>query len=377
MRSVASEFGVVLRTVQRWVRRAAHTRLDRVKWSDRPDGCTTPANRAGTAVEELVLQIRTALKAQSALGEYGAAAIWREMVARVPPPRDQPVPSVRTIGRILLRRGALDGRYRARWPAPPRGWFLPAVAAGTVELDSFDIVEDLVIQHGPFIHVLNGISLHGGLCASWPRTQITAKNTVLALLEHWRAYGLPGYAKFDNDMIFQGAHLPDTFGRVTRLCLSLGVAPVFTPPRETGFQADVENYNGRWQAKVWRRFKFTTPEDVAAQSARFVTAARQRAAPRIENAPPRRPFPADWRLDFQRPLQGMAIFLRRTDEHGTAHVLGHRFPVSAQWVHRLVRAEVHLTVGEMRFYALRRRDPTVQPLLITHRYRPPQRPFHE
>jgi hypothetical protein len=377
MRSVASEFGVALRTVQRWVTRAVDARLDRVEWSDRPDGCLTPANRAGTAVEERVLQMRKDLKEQSALGEYGAAAIWREMVARVAPPLDQPVPSVRTIGRILARRGALDGRYRARWPAPPRGWFLPPVASGALELDSFDIVEDLVIQHGPFIHVLNGISLHGGLCCSWPRTQITAKNTVLALLDHWRECGLPGYAKFDNDMIFQGAHLPDTFGRVTRLCLSLGVSPVFTPPRETGFQADVENYNGRWQAKVWRRFRFTTPDDVVAQSARFVAAARQRAALRIESAPPRRPFPADWALDLQRPLQGMVIYLRRTDEHGTAQVLGHGFPVSAQWVHRLVRAEVDLTGGEIRFYALRRRDPTAQPLLITHRYRPPQRAFHE
>jgi hypothetical protein len=101
--------------------------------------------------------------------------------------------------------------------------------------------------------------------------------------------------------------MPDTFGRVTRLCLSLGVTPVFTPPREMGFQADVENYNGRWQAKVWRRFTFATPHDVVAQSARFVAACRQRAAHRIESAPPRRPFPADWQLDFQAPLQGRVI----------------------------------------------------------------------
>ena len=54
-----------------------------------------------------------------------------------------------------------------------------------------------------------------------------------ALIEHWRQHGLPDYAQFDNDTVFQGAHQwPDTFGRVTRLCLQLGVTPVFTPPRE-------------------------------------------------------------------------------------------------------------------------------------------------
>jgi hypothetical protein len=377
MRSVAREFGVALGTVQHWLTRAAQRRLDRVDWGDRPDGCRAAANRTKAAVEDAVLQVRKELKERSALGEYGAAAIRRALVAGAAPALDPPIPSLRTIGRILARRGALDGRYRTRWPAPPRGWFLPRVAAGEMELDSFDIIEDLVIQRGPFIHVLNAISLHGGWCASWPHTHITAKYTVRALLEYWRECGLPGYAKFDNDMIFQGAHLPDTFGRVTRLCLSLDVCPVFTPPRELGFQADIENYNGRWQAKVWRRFKFTTPADVVAHSVRFVAAARQRAVQRLESAPPRRPFPSHWRLDFQRPLQGTIVYLRRTDEQGVAQVLGHRFPVSAAWVHRLVRAEVDLTQGQVRFYALRRRAPTAQPLLITHSYRPPQRRFQE
>jgi len=73
-------------------------------------------------------------------------------------------------------------------------------------------------------------------------------------VEHWRAVGLPGYAQFDNDAIFEGAQVhPDTIGRVTRTCLSLGVIPVFVPPRETGFQAAIEGFNGLWQAKVWAR----------------------------------------------------------------------------------------------------------------------------
>src|SRR5574341_234569 len=124
--------------------------------------------------------------------------------------------------------------------ARPRGWFLPDLAAGRVELDSFDFIEDLRLERGPFLHVFNAISLHGGLCASWPGTQMAAKTTVLALQEHWRSLGLPRYAKFDNDSVFQGTHrFADAFGRVIRLCLSLGVTPVFAPPGEHGFQADI------------------------------------------------------------------------------------------------------------------------------------------
>ena len=163
------------------------------------------------------------------------------------------------------------GRPQAARPparAPP-GWYLPDVAARRAELDSIDIVEGLVIKGGPHVEVLNAISLHGGLVGSWPMAAaVTAKAVVEALVEHWRAVGLPGYAQFDNDTIFQGPHQhKDVVGRVMRLCLGLGVVPVFAPPRETGFQATIESFNGRWQAKVWARFTHESLEGLAARRA--------------------------------------------------------------------------------------------------------------
>ncbi len=121
---------------------------------------------------------------------------------------------------------------------------------------------------------------------------VTAQAAVAALVEHGRAVGPPASARFDNDTIFRGAHRhPDVVGRVTRLCLSLGVVPVSVPPREPGSQAAVENCNGRWQAKVWARFAHESLARLQAQSARYVAASRLRAAARIEAAPPRRPAP--------------------------------------------------------------------------------------
>ena len=64
-------------------------------------------------------------------------------------------------------------------PRPPRGWYLPDVASKRRELDSFDIVEGLVIKDGPQVEVLNGVSLHGGLVVSWPMVAtVTAEMTV-------------------------------------------------------------------------------------------------------------------------------------------------------------------------------------------------------
>ena len=53
------------------------------------------------------------------------------------------------------------------------------------------------------------------------------------------------------------------------------------------------------------------------------------------------------------------------------------FEVDTAWPNRLVRAEVDLDAGHIRFYALRRRDPSRQPLLREVAYRLPRRRFTE
>jgi hypothetical protein len=228
------------------------------------------------------------------------------------------------------------------------------------------------------VELLNATSLHGGLVGSWPMGVVSAKAAVDALVEHWRAAGLPAYAQFDNDTIFQGAHQhQDVVGRVMRLCPGLGVVPVFAPPRETGFQAAIENLNGRWQAKVWARFTHESLEGLRATSARYVAAARSRAAARIESAPARRPFPEGWSLDLQAHPRGRLVYLRRTGEQGAVELLGRRFEVDTAWPNRLVRAEVDLDEGRIRFHALRRREPGRQPMLREAAYRLPRRKFSE
>jgi hypothetical protein len=371
---VARDFGVSPATVNRWVRHAHGQRLDRVDWSDRsPIPHTT--QRTTAALEDLVLEVRSRLQAESDLGFFGAEAILDSLRVR----GVAPLPAERTIYRILRRRGVLDGRHRVRRPPPPPGWYLPEVARRSRELDSVDIVEGLVIRGGPQVEVLNGISLHGGLVASWPRGEsITAKFVVECLVEHWRQFGLPGYAQFDNDTVFQGPHVhPDVVGRVSRLCLGLGVVPVFVPPREPGFQAAIENDNGSWQARVWARFEHADLDGLTDRSDRHVAALRRHRADRIEAAPPRREFPERWRLNLQARLRGRMVYVRRTDAEGRAEVLGRAFEVDRNWAHRLVRAEVDLDAGRIRFYRLRRREPGDQPLLKEVVHRIPSKPFHE
>jgi len=364
---------VSLHTVQRWVSRAADTRLDRVVWTDRPP-TAHHVHRTDRDVEVRVLTLRQSLRVESDLGEFGAAAIHRAFVAAHAPT----IPSVRTIGRILERHGALDVRRRIRRPAPPRGWYLPAVARAEAELDSFDIVEGLALPDGTEVEVLTATALHAHFVGAWPGPPITARDVVTTVTAYWREVGLPTYAQFDNDNRFQGPHQHrDAVGRVIRLCLSLGIIPVFAPPREPGLQNATENFNGRWQQKVWSRFDHATLEDVRERSARFIVACRQRAALQYRVGPARLEFPSTWHLDLQAPLRGRIVFVRRTSEHGMVTLLGHHFTVDPHWCHRLVRCELSLDDACFHFYGLRRAAPDLQPVLGHASYSLPSRRFKE
>ncbi len=373
LRAVARQFGVGVATVAHWVERATGQRLDRVDWSNRPSA-PQHTRRTATALEDLVLKVRQEL-AHGDLGALGAEPIRQTLLSR----GVVPVPSVRTINRIRARRGALDGRQRTRRPAPPKGWYLPEVAAAKAELDSFDIIEGLVLKDGPQVEVLNGVSLHGGRAASWPVVSpVTAKLTVTKLTEHWRAVGLPGYAQFDNDPIFHGTHrYPDALGRVIRLCLSLGVVPVFVPPRETGFQAMIESYNGWWQTRVWARFQHASLEDLQQRSGKYVQALRQQRAARLEAAPDRRAFPTAWKLELKKRPQGRLVYLRRTNGQSEGTLLGRTWRVSEVWPNRLVRCDVDLNKNKIRFFTLRRKDPASQPQILEVDYRLPNRGFQD
>ena len=159
--------------------------------------------------------------------------------------------------------------------------------------------------------------------------------------------------------------------------MSLGVVPLFVPHREPGFQAIIEGYNGTWQAKVWARFEHADLSDLEGHSSRFVAAHRRHRADRIEAAPRRPAIPEGWKLNLQPPPRGRIVSIRRTAASGLVEWLNRRFEVHSQWLHRLVRAEVDLDGGVVRFYRLRRREPADQPLLKQVTYRIPDRRFHD
>jgi transposase len=369
LREAARRFGKSKSTVAFWVERAAGFRLDRVDFADGKPGRAW--NRTASHLEQRIAELRRSLREESILGEYGARAIQAVLEAERPD-----APSHATINRVLSRLGLQDGVRRIRRPAPPPGWYLPKVAAGHAELDCFDFIEDLKIAEGPLVDVLTAKSLHGALPDAWILRRRSARGSAPCLLKRWQREGAPGYAQFDNDTVFQGAHqFPHAVGRISRLCLQLNVIPVFVPPLEHGMQNSIEGFNALWQAKVWQRHRVGSVRELQRRCDGYIAARRRRTQALTEAAPRRRPMPKGFKLNLHAPLRGLIIFIRRTDETGHVHVLGQRFAVSSNWPHRLVRCEVDFDHHCIRCFALRRSAPTEQPLLTTIPYRRPDKPF--
>jgi hypothetical protein len=326
-----------------------------VDFYNQKTGSATPPNKSAKRFEHQVLTIRQYLKEKSILGLYGLEMIHSELIRR----GINPVPSSRTIANIIKRHGLVDRRVRVRHPAPPPGWYLRDLVSKKVELDRVDIVEKLYLCGGQEVQLLNVISLHGSLLCSVADKVITAEMVRDTLTEHWQKFGLPRYVQFDNDMVFQGSRRKNAIGGVIRFCLSLRVIPVFTTPYEQGFQGKIERFNGEIQQKFWRRKYFKNIRYVKGHLKEYVLEHRLRQQPNIGTAPQRRTFPKKWKYNgttLKTGAKAMIIYLRRTDEHGSISFLENNFLVSQHWLNRLVRAEVDLVKGVIRFYALRRAD---------------------
>ena len=244
-------------------------------------------------------------------------------------------------------------------------------------MDQFDFVEDMQIRGDEQFHVLNVMSLHGHQVNSWVVDGKTSENAVSSMILHWRKFGFPDYAQFDNGLAFYGSRHPDSLGKVSRLCLSLGVTPVFAPPRTFGFQSSIESYNGRWGRSQWERFEFADIREVTNYSVAYVDRVRTKFAWRIFEAPTRWQVPDDWQLDYQNTVGGKVIYLRKTDGRACVNILGHACHVPLAGANHTIRAEVNLDDNVIDFYRLSRRHPNDHPYVGSVDYHFPRKPFKE
>lgn len=163
-----------------------------------------------------------------------------------------PLPSVRTINRILAREG-LTHRRTGRYT--PKGTPYPALVAHTVnQVHPVDYVGPCSLRGPVRFWSLNTVDLATARCALEPVASRAGQATVDALWATWHRLGLPGHVQVDNEMVFYGspAH-PRGMGLLIRLCLGQGIEPWFIPLREPWRNGVVEKFNDHYGSKFLAR----------------------------------------------------------------------------------------------------------------------------
>ncbi len=335
------------------------------KWVDRFDASnpgwaeelsrrpTESPTRTTDATEETVLRLREELASNDVF--CGAAAIHWEMEAR----RLQPLPSVRTINRILRRHGVEPQRRTGRYV--PKGKAYPALkghAPGAVHQSDF---VGPCYLHGPVrFFSLHSVDLATSRCAVQPLLHRDAQSTINGFWATWCRLGMPRHQQVDNDAAFYGSERhPRGLGPLLRLCLGQGIEAWFIPPAEPWRNGVVEHFNGRWETHGPLRQELTGFASLMTESLRFE--ARHNARSRYSKLRGQTPDSAlaatQVRLRFPRnetppshplpkPEVGRYHLVRFVRHDGTVSVFGERFRVPPEAHYEYVRATVD--VGRQR-----------------------------
>jgi putative transposase len=203
-------------------------------------------------------------------------------------------------------------------------------------------------------------------------------------LETWYVLGLPDGLQMDNDAAFCGGYkAPRRFGQFVRLCLYLGIEPIFIPPREPKRNAVIERLNGLWSQGFWKRRHFSSLAAVEQASPTFeqwygeyyqppaldgTTPAQ--AHRRVERQPlglrQVRAVPAELPI-----TAGRIHFIRQVDEEGFVSLLNEEWKVDRRLAGQYVWATVMTHEQRLRIYHRRSGEVPVR-LVKTFHYRIPE-----
>lgn len=238
--TVAASLARSRKWVYAWLGRAA---TGEAAWAQ--DRSHRPAQSPRRMPPEIVAAVRLVrLELYNAALLYGAQNIrWRLEELAV-----TPLPSIRTINRILGREG-LTHRRTGRYV--PKGKAYPALAATVPnQVHQLDYIGPCYLRGPVRFWSLNTVDVATVRCATEPVQQRAGQATVDALWATWHRLGLPAHVQADNEMVFYGspAH-PRGMGLLIRLCLGQGIEPWFIPLREPWRNGVVEKFNDHYRSK--------------------------------------------------------------------------------------------------------------------------------
>ena len=288
--------------------------------------------------ERTIVSIRQRLASQTHPGTryslIGASAILAKLQAL----QIRPLPSLRTIERVLERNGVTVPKVKlapylsaASYPPPPAG--------ESNQLHQVDSVGPIYLKgNRQRYYIFVGRDAYdGAVCLKIYRSR--KMDVILDFLgECWKSLGLPAQVQCDNAREVVGwGPAARYLTRVLRLCLRFGVEAVLIPPARPQRQGGVEHFNGWFQVRLFQRhyrqlsalkrelqrLQDTVNNQHPQQRPGGLTPAQYRRRRKIRKLPVAYTIPIE-------PLPiaaGRITFIRQVTAHGNVHLLSQTFKV--------------------------------------------------
>jgi transposase-like protein len=266
-------------------------------------------------------------------------------------------PSLSTIKRIIKRNGLIIQKRKRyiRCKSKKRYTLLNPTKANDVH--QMDFVGPRHIKGYGRISSLNLIDVVGSKAHIQQYAGQTMDNVIEFMLDCWTKNAIPNYLQMDNGASFIGDLIhPRHFSRVVRLCLHLGVEPVFIAPSKPWMNGTIEDFNGDFGQKLWEREQWTDLEHIRRESKTFLMRHNNRQDWKYRKtdleAILHRKLPEDFEIgtDSLSITEGKVHFIRQVKGDGTISVLNENFDVGESLAYEYVWATIDTKQEQLKVY---------------------------
>jgi len=305
-------------------------------------------------IKRLALQMRVAReRGKRAKYQYAlvsAQAIYYEM-------RElgiSPLPTADTIHHWLKQAGRIRER-RSRKPPNPTYPVLSSRAVNDVQ--ELDFKGPFYLQDHAHKYYL--VALRDKVSKKTALRALANKSMDAILdfvVDAWQSMGCPKRLKMDNCLDFRGSNLyPRSPSKLMRVCLDLGVEPVFIPLREPWRNGVVENLNGLLNRFLFRTQTFATEKQLHQAVQRLETTINTtHRLPALQGRTPQEfaaharlrylPVHYDWRTRNLQLVKGNVTFIRLVRKSGRITLTANdKFLIGKKYKWQYVIANVDVT----------------------------------
>jgi transposase InsO family protein len=312
-------------------------------------------------LERTIVGIRQRLASQVHPGTryslIGASSILAELqILHI-----RPLPSIRTIERVLERNGETVPKVRLA-PYLARSTYPKPQATCSNQLHQVDAVGPLYLKgNRQRYYIFTCKDVYDG--AVYLKLYRSRKMEVILdfLGESWKNLGLPEQVQFDNAREVVGwGPAARYLSRVLRLCLRFGVEVLLIPPGRPQHNGSVEHFNGWFQPRLFQRhysrvgalqrelqrLQETVNHQHVQSRIGGLTPVQHRRRTKIRKLPPNYVVPTA-------PLSiaaGSISFFRQVTAHGNVHLLSQTFYVGKRLKGEYVKVQLDTKRAQLTVY---------------------------